>query len=63
MRTRDMRNQDLQKAIWVLVLLAFVSCSKKEDAPPPMAMTAAEQEEWEIALVEARIEKNEVYAE
>ncbi len=63
MRTRDMRNQDMKKAIWVLVLLAFVSCSKKEDAPLPMAMTAADQEEWEIALVEARIEKNEVYAD
>jgi uncharacterized protein (DUF1684 family) len=44
---------------WALVSLA--SCDSGARAPGPVQMNEEEQEAWEIALVEMRIEKNEAY--
>ncbi len=44
-----------------LALLALLLACAGEPAPGPVAMDAAETEAWEIALVEWRIEKNEVF--
>jgi uncharacterized protein (DUF1684 family) len=41
------------------VILALAGCGGEEPAPGPVTLDAAEQEAWEIALVEMRIEKNE----
>jgi len=41
-----------------LLALSLISCGG-DPAPGPVAMGAAELEQWEIALVEWRIEKNE----
>lgn len=55
--------QTLKAALVILILPAILlsACSKKEEAPGAMAMSPAEFEAWEIALVEMRIEKNEQF--
>ncbi len=47
----------------ILTTLALAGChsDQKSQAPGPIAMDAAALESWEIALVEARIEKNEQF--
>ncbi|HPF34464.1 MAG TPA: DUF1684 domain-containing protein [Candidatus Krumholzibacteria bacterium] len=47
-------------ALWSAVVLTGCGGSKA-DAPGALAMTPAEQEAWEIRLVEHRIDKNEAY--
>jgi uncharacterized protein (DUF1684 family) len=42
----------------MILALALTGCGS-DPAPGPLEMDAAEQEQWEIALVEWRIEKNE----
>jgi len=42
----------------LVLLMVLVGCGE-EPVPGPVAMDAAELEQWEIALVEWRIEKNE----
>ncbi len=55
--------------LWALVSLAVVSagCRTQEenppDAPGAVVMNQQEQEEWEIALVEMRITRNEEFAD
>lgn len=47
---------------FVLGLLALAGCGRERpEAGGPIAMTEGEQEAWEIALVEARIQKNEQF--
>jgi uncharacterized protein (DUF1684 family) len=55
--------QTLKTALVMLILpvILLTACSKKEEAPGAMAMSPAEFEAWEIALVEMRIEKNEQF--
>jgi uncharacterized protein (DUF1684 family) len=54
---------DLRRAAAALLLLTVaVGCSRRTEAPGPVAMSPAEHESWEIALVEMRIEKNEAFA-
>jgi uncharacterized protein (DUF1684 family) len=43
----------------IVIATALGACSQESEAPGPVTMDAAEQERWEIALVEMRIEKNE----
>ncbi len=46
----------------VMLAALGAGCGRREaPAPGPVTMTPAEQEKWEIALVEARIEKNEKF--
>ncbi len=47
----------------LVLMLALTGCGTKEKAPGSLAMDAAETEQWEIALVEWRIEKNESFME
>jgi uncharacterized protein (DUF1684 family) len=47
----------------LLAPLLAGGCGGGADAPDPIQMTDAEHEAWEIALVEMRIEKNEVMAD
>ncbi len=44
----------------VLAPLVWTGCSR-EQAPGPLVMDEAQQEHWEIDLVEMRIEKNEAF--
>jgi uncharacterized protein (DUF1684 family) len=55
-------NVTLRFVLLVLFLLAIAACTRRQEpAPGPVVMDAAEQEHWEIALVEMRIEKNETF--
>jgi uncharacterized protein (DUF1684 family) len=46
-------------AVWALASL--IGCDSGARAPGPVQMSEEEQESWEIALVEMRIEKNEAF--
>lgn len=45
--------------VTVALLCLVAGCGGGDKAPGPVVMDEAEQEQWEIALVEMRIEKNE----
>lgn len=47
----------------LMLAVAGAGCGPKTEAPGPLAMTDAEYEAWEIALVEMRIEKNEAFGD
>ena len=50
--------------IFLLLLAGMLvpGCSKiQEQAPGPLSMSTEQYEQWEIALVEMRIEKNEMF--
>ncbi len=49
--------------IALLFSWALLGCEAKVDAPGSLVMDEAEYEEWEIALVEMRIEKNEDFSD
>ncbi|HPF69035.1 MAG TPA: DUF1684 domain-containing protein [Candidatus Krumholzibacteria bacterium] len=63
-----LQRRALRPALAVILLLlaagvfALAACSRRTEAPGPLAMDQAENERWEIALVEMRIEKNEAFA-
>jgi len=45
----------------VMVWLAVAGCGAKAEAPGPVTMNDLELENWQIALVEMRIDKNEAF--
>ncbi len=45
----------------LLALLAAAGCGAKAEAPGPVVMNDLELENWQIALVEMRIDKNEAF--
>lgn len=49
----------MRSRLAILALLLLGGCGSAAEAPGPVTMTPEELEEWEIALVEMRIEKNE----
>ena len=67
MKEKSVLAQSLPVRIPVLFVLLFslalLGCEAKSDAPGSLDMGEAEYEEWEIDLVEMRIEKNEDFAD
>lgn len=45
----------------LLAWLALTGCGGREEAPGPVTMNDQQLEEWQIALVEMRIDKNEAF--
>ena len=54
----------MTKPLLILVVaMALAGCGRGSEAPGPVVMDEATLEEWQIALVEMRIEKNEAFAD
>lgn len=65
MSMRDFRITTLRCLVLGL-LASMAGCGQRNSLPPapgPLAMSPQEQEDWEIALVEMRITKNEEFAD
>lgn len=53
--------QRVRSIVPVLLLILIWSGCSEQELPGPLVMDAQETEDWEIALVEWRIEKNELF--
>ncbi len=51
----------MKRFVLLLVLIVMAGCGQQTDVPGSLTMTEAELEQWEISLVEMRIEKNEQF--